>query len=244
MLKLFSKITNNGIHAKLSQNEISRLKVFNAAVFIIFLISIFYSFVSIMGKIYMATALTTFSFVCCIIAMYLIYKRIYFFTYIFVINYGILFLLGFSVLFGLSQKTYLYFMFMPVAANIMFDNKKTVLLYSIISTICLAFLLNVFDVYFKPVYYAESLKISSAFAYTNTFFASLLIYLGIKTFKSEGLKYQRKIEEQKGILEEKQKEILDSIQYAKRIQQTLLPSEKSIQKSLNKLKKNSKVESS
>ena len=42
---------------------------------------------------------------------------------------------------------------------------------------------------------------------------------------------------QKDIVEEKQKEILDSIRYAKRIQNSLLPSEKYIEKNILKLKK-------
>lgn len=45
------------------------------------------------------------------------------------------------------------------------------------------------------------------------------------------------IEAQKHIVEEKQKEIIDSINYAKRIQQSQLPTEKYITKSINRLKK-------
>ena len=45
------------------------------------------------------------------------------------------------------------------------------------------------------------------------------------------------VEEQKHLVDEKQKEILDSIHYAKRIQTALLPSEKYIDKSFNKLRK-------
>ena len=49
-------------------------------------------------------------------------------------------------------------------------------------------------------------------------------------------KQKRIIEQQKKVVEEKQKEILDSIHYAKRIQTALLPTEKYIEKSLNRLK--------
>ncbi|MDO8999708.1 MAG: hypothetical protein Q7W45_08085, partial [Bacteroidota bacterium] len=42
---------------------------------------------------------------------------------------------------------------------------------------------------------------------------------------------------QKRLVDEKQKEILDSIRYAKRIQTALLPNEKYIDKSLQKLNK-------
>jgi hypothetical protein len=45
------------------------------------------------------------------------------------------------------------------------------------------------------------------------------------------------VEKQKNLVEEKQKDILDSIHYAKRIQQSLLPTEKYIEKKLNELKK-------
>ena len=45
-------------------------------------------------------------------------------------------------------------------------------------------------------------------------------------------------EEQKQIIEEKQKEIIDSIHYAKRIQNALITSEKYIDKILSKLNKN------
>ncbi len=44
------------------------------------------------------------------------------------------------------------------------------------------------------------------------------------------------ISEQKKLVEEKQKEVLDSIYYAKRIQQSLLPTEKYIERSLKRLK--------
>lgn len=65
----------------------------------------------------------------------------------------------------------------------------------------------------------------------------ILILLGI-SYRS----YQQKkkanqfISEQKRLVEEKQKEILDSIRYAKRIQQSLLPTQKYIDKTINKLK--------
>src|SRR5205814_262155 len=45
------------------------------------------------------------------------------------------------------------------------------------------------------------------------------------------------ISHQKYLVDEKQKEILDSIHYAKRIQQSLLPTEKYLEKNLGRLKK-------
>ena len=64
----------------------------------------------------------------------------------------------------------------------------------------------------------------------------VLIFAGF-VFRALRITNQQKgiIEEQKKHVEEKQKEILDSIHYARRIQTALLPTEKYIDKSLNRL---------
>lgn len=49
-------------------------------------------------------------------------------------------------------------------------------------------------------------------------------------------KQKQIIETQKEVVEEKQREILDSIRYAKRIQQSLMPTSKYIEKNINRLK--------
>jgi tetratricopeptide (TPR) repeat protein len=58
------------------------------------------------------------------------------------------------------------------------------------------------------------------------------------TQKQKTLIEQQKeiVEEQKKLVDEKQKEILDSIQYAKRIQLAQIPSEKAVEKNLNRLR--------
>ncbi len=52
---------------------------------------------------------------------------------------------------------------------------------------------------------------------------------------------KHKVEIQKELIEEKQKEILDSIHYAKRIQNSLLTSQKYIHKHLERLKKRGSI---
>lgn len=68
----------------------------------------------------------------------------------------------------------------------------------------------------------------------------LMIVVAMVSFRA--FKNKQKANEiifaQKQLVEEKQKEILDSIRYAKRIQQSLLPTEKYIQKNLTRLQKN------
>lgn len=67
----------------------------------------------------------------------------------------------------------------------------------------------------------------------------LMIVVAAVTFRAYKQKQKANeiISQQKLVVEEKQKQILDSIYYAKRIQQSLLPTEKYIHRSLKKLAK-------
>ncbi|MDP1801292.1 MAG: tetratricopeptide repeat protein [Bacteroidota bacterium] len=69
----------------------------------------------------------------------------------------------------------------------------------------------------------------------------LVIAFAAYAFRSylQKRKTNKEILSQKQIIEEKQKEILDSIRYAKRIQMALLPSEKYVEKSIEKFSKKS-----
>ncbi len=72
-------------------------------------------------------------------------------------------------------------------------------------------------------------------------FGILILVIGFAVFAYRSFLQKQKanieITRQKEIIEEKQKEILDSIRYAWRIQTALLPSEKYIDKNLSRLKK-------
>ena len=64
----------------------------------------------------------------------------------------------------------------------------------------------------------------------------LCVYL-ISEFIKAKQKAEKQLFEQKKLIEEKQKEILDSIHYAKRIQKTLMPTDKYFEKETERLKK-------
>lgn len=75
----------------------------------------------------------------------------------------------------------------------------------------------------------------TTFAYVSYGIIFILIIVGAVRISSNGLKKiiaqrTREIEEQKHIVEEKNKEIIDSISYAKRLQTAILPDDKTIQR--------------
>jgi tetratricopeptide (TPR) repeat protein len=83
----------------------------------------------------------------------------------------------------------------------------------------------------------ENLRTKVILGFVSVFFVVLGIfaYFIFRNYKKEKLSKET-ITLQKVVIEEKQKEIIDSIKYAKRIQMSLLASEKYIQKSIEKLK--------
>lgn len=88
----------------------------------------------------------------------------------------------------------------------------------------------------------EEKKVQTIIIYTISIGLVMMIALAGFIFKNLQVnkRMNKIISEQKHLVEEKQKEILDSIHYAKRIQTALLTSEKYIDRSLNKLSKFSK----
>jgi tetratricopeptide (TPR) repeat protein len=97
----------------------------------------------------------------------------------------------------------------------------------------------------------EQLRTQTQRKFTYTAMAGCLVLLVLVIFIFKGYRdkqkanqiitaQKREVELQKEIIEEKQKEILDSIHYAKRIQQSLLPNEKYIERNLQQLVKRKK----
>jgi len=87
--------------------------------------------------------------------------------------------------------------------------------------------------------HAQKINQQKVFTYIGIagFFLMLVVALvSIRAYRQKQ-KANSLIAQQKHLVEEKQKEILDSIHYAKRIQQALLPSEKMITRKFNELKK-------
>lgn len=222
MPKLLQNIANTGIQADTPFNLRNKLRVFNSAVLLVLFISLFYLVVGVVNHFYLGVMLTVFSVLSTLLAFYLVRRRRYSAAFHYMMWYGFTFLSGFAILFGRINNSYYYLLFMPVAANILFDCLSTTLVYTIISAAVL--MCNVYWVDNYPPYYVlDGLMIY--FGYPNVLFVIALIYMGVRQFKQENLAYAGQIDQQRRVLEEKNHEITDSINYAKKIQDALIPSE-------------------
>jgi hypothetical protein len=235
VFELYNKLLNNGIHAGLSFSEKNKLRVFNPAVLFVFLISFSYTLVGWFVHLPLAAYLSAFSCFCCITSIWMVNKRMYAPAFHFVMIFAFFYLEGFTLIFGLGPQSWVYFLFMQVAANILFDSLKITIKYFITVLAFLSFSL-IWAHTHEPLYTDSPLN-NYLFGVTNSLFAAALIFMGVRSFKKENSNYAKELEDKNAIIEEKNKSITDSINYANRIQRSLMTSEKYIEKELNRLNK-------
>lgn len=218
---MLNRLLNSGIHSGLSFPQKNKIRVFNTACTLVMGISSFYLVYGLLFRYYLAASVSVVFMSSIISSMVLIAKRKYSVAFHVGLVCSFLFLTGFTMLFGNESKAYFYFLFMPVASTILFDSFKISVRYIIVSVLCL--LINVaFVEYSHPYYNVHGLWY---FSYPNMIFTVMLVFMGLRVFKQENLKYATQIEDQKHALQEKNTEMTDSINYARRIQYTLLAQE-------------------
>ncbi|MBI4931427.1 MAG: hypothetical protein HY841_11730 [Bacteroidetes bacterium] len=226
---MFKRIINTGIYPELNFKEQSKIRIFNISCLVVSSILIFYSVLGIIQELYLISFLSLLEVLFFAFNLWITHLRKYIFSYHFGIINGMMFIFSFAIVLGETNQAHLYFLFMPMAAMIVFDSKKTALFYFILSMILLTASTFIYK-YFTPFYDVSAT--GGVFGLTNLLFAGLLIFLGIKLFKVENLEFNEKINLQKKLLEEKNKDITDSITYAKRIQKALMASDSLLNKNL------------
>ncbi len=229
MRKLYNSIVNLGVDEDADVVLRNKLKVFNTAILAVLFISCFYFVVALTREYYLSTIVTLYSTGSSLLLFYLVHKRRYDFAFHYSMWYGFIFLTAFTFIFGAITNSYYYFLFLPIACNIIFDNRRTIIVYFIIGVITMLVNVILMD-YVKPYYDVAASE--RWLGYPNIPFVLLLIFLSVRMFKNENRKYAMRVEEQRAALEEKNGEITDSINYAQRIQSTLLAPEALMKKNL------------
>jgi phosphoserine phosphatase RsbU/P len=218
---LLHKIARTGVRPDTPFHLRNKITVLNNANLLITFISIFYTVVGAYYEYYLAIVFTFFSIFSTTLAFFMLHRGRYRFVFHYIMWYGCIFLASFSYLFGGLNNSHYYFLFMPVACNILFDELKPTLIYLFVAILLMLASVAYID-YCEPYYPMDAdLK---PFGYPNVVFVSLLIFLGVRLFKQDNVRYADTINEQRQSLEEKNREITDSINYAKKIQSALIPS--------------------
>lgn len=220
--RFLNRISLHGIYENTPNALRNKLKILNLSLSGLAGISVFYVALCFYNELYLSALVTATSFLYITVSVFFIRKKKYKLVFHSTMCYGLVFVAAVTALDGSWNYSYYYFIFIPIASNILLDNKREIVFYlvlSIIFLICSVYLLRIYPSY-------NSIGASNnLLGYPNIIFAALLIYAAVRLFKNENLLYSQSIEIQNERLEEKNREIVDSINYAKRIQNTLLKSD-------------------
>ena len=150
---------------------------------------------------------------------------------------GYIYFICATLLYGLASNMHFYLLVMCMIAVVMFDNKiiiKSFIAFSIIAFFILKwFMAGKEGLVNFPIGMKSIQELLGHFILFLLFIITSIFFI---FFKNDNLNSRKILLEQKDIIEEKNKDITASIRYAKRIQQTIMPSEKFIEKSIDRLK--------
>jgi hypothetical protein len=223
--KIFHKILSVGIKENYSENKIEKTKLVNGISFIGVPICIFYfALFGLTGYHYHALV---FFFGIIIFSLTLLFNKL------FGLNFARIYIsisapicFGYvNLISGTDAGFYMGFIVTTIPSLLLFDTLKQSVFFIILSLALLA-LSIIGTVFIEPV---AIIKFAMVLHLINLFTVIMATLTVVFIFKKE-------LNESKAKTDEKQKEILDSIRYAKRIQHALLPSEKYVERSLKKLK--------
>lgn len=148
-------------------------------------------------------------------------------------SYGLIYFAYGTLLYGLSANLHFFILIICLLAVALFQS--TLVLRIFLAVCVVSFFALLFYLENRPGIspLAESLAgLQYVLAQLNLFLLFAVTILFFTFFRRDNLLYQKAIVEQKYIIEQKQKEILDSINYAKRIQFSLLVGDKLLEEHL------------
>ena len=157
---------------------------------------------------------------------YLVSKKHYNSAFYIASTYGLIYFSFGPVFYGLPSNLHFFIIIMCLIAIALFDSSIALRIYISAAVIIFFTLIFVLKNRVGILHFTEEMKkAQDVISVMNLFILFFVTVLFFSFFRRENLIFQKAILKQKDIIEEKQKEILDSINYAKRIQFSLLASE-------------------
>ncbi len=246
MNNIWAKISNNGIPLELDENEKKRIRILNIMLFIIIVLSLFFLIIDLFHQVYEGVSITLITIFTNLIILFLIHKKKYtlskWFSLVFIIAYISLL----TILTGKNTGTIIYLIPGVLFPTIIFHNKKIIILLSI-------FIIGLFSTLFWIIQSIDPLieltdDLRVIYQFSGMLGVIIVSFLMIWYFRNINDEYENiiieknenlinsndKINQQKLKLEIKNKEVIDSINYASRIQHAILPPDNKISAHLEK----------
>ena len=218
------KILNTGVSA-LNDDQLNRkIRISNLISLITVFVMSGYLPLAFLYSIWGVVLLDSLFFLLSVFNFFLHKKRLHLLSFYISCIYGVIYFSVGTFYYGLDSNLPFFLLIMCMIAIVLFDSMYFLKIY--ILTVTVVFFL--IYIYMKErqglITFPEDMKkaqeMIGLFNLFTLFFVTVVFFL---FFKRDNILFQKTILEQKKIVQEKQKEIIDSITYAKRIQEAILP---------------------
>jgi phosphoserine phosphatase RsbU/P len=138
-----------------------------------------------------------------------------------------------TIVFGLNSNIHYYFLVMCMISAVIFDNNWVIngfISLAILSFFSLIYLMH--DNHGLIIDSPELIEVQTIVGYVVVFLLFIIACVFFIFLKTENSNYQKEILSQKEIIEQAHKEITDSINYAERLQRSLMSSKKLLDENL------------
>jgi sigma-B regulation protein RsbU (phosphoserine phosphatase) len=230
---MFKRILNIGIYSSNSESLNRKIRVSNLISLITIVTMIGYIPAAIAFQMTGIIVLNIFFLISSFSGFYLHYKSHYNAAIYLTCTFGLIYFICGTVFYGLQSNLHFFMLIMCLIGIALFESAlalKFFLGISITSFFVMLIGLKGIEGFLK--YTDEMRKAQEVISVLNLFILFVVTILFFVFFRRENLLFQKAILKQKDIIEEKQKEILDSIAYAKRIQFSLLASDNLLRNNL------------
>jgi serine phosphatase RsbU (regulator of sigma subunit) len=241
LLHTWKKISENGLSDDLDNAEKKSIRILNRIIAINAILAFIFIIIDLSNSSFEAAIISFITFMISPLLFLLIKNKIYNVAKWLILLFIILFISSITILIGNDSGMIVYFIPGVLFPTILFQSKKAVIVLSsfIIGILIAVFIIN--NIYHPLIIISE--KELTFYTLSSLIGCAIITLLIIWHFKSTNSEYEEiilsnnkdlklynhEINEQKLKLESKNKDITDSINYASRIQQAILPSNQKIE---------------
>lgn len=230
---VMKKILNIGVSSSNLESLNRKIRVSNLISFITIIVLVGYIPSAILFKMTGIIVLNTIFLTSSLLGFYLHSKQKHNAAFYITCSYALIYFIFGTLLYGLASNLQFFMLIICLIAIALFESTLALRIFVAISVF--SFFAMIIGLKDKPglIELTEEMKnAEDIISIVNLFILFVTTILFFIFFRRENLIFQKAILKQKDIIEEKQKEILDSINYAKRIQFSLLASENLLNQNL------------
>jgi phosphoserine phosphatase RsbU/P len=228
-MKFLLRILNNGISVNNTLTLNRRIRVGNLISLLITAIMLLYTPVFFMFEQPVGIIINSIYFLSAVTAFCLIHQRFTFPAFLLIVASSFFYFVTISIVYGTKANLHFFLLIVCMTSVALFNSRRTIRILLALAILFFFSLMLWSHFYDRLIYIPKQSQTDELIiGQVNLLLLFLISCTFMMFFKNEMLYGHKIITDQKNLLEVRNKDVMDSINYAQRIQQAMLPSRSSI----------------